>query len=228
MKSKLELDRNRLLIFHEGIKRRVFVGELFYDESAHHYELIYDKKYACSKSAIPIGRELDLFKARHVSAKNILFPSLVDRIPSKSNPAYADYCESQGISINEANSIVLLGSIGRRGPSSFIFEPVYKNEFSVKNISKFREKLQISRHDFSMALGFSETTLQKIELQKSHDNNVLKLLRIYFEFPEVALWQLKQTGSRINHKSLNKLIKYFSSAAHKDAFNLIKNAPDTI
>ncbi len=210
MKSKLELDRNRLLIFHEGRKRRVFVGELIYNEKENQYELIYDENYARSKKAIPIGQGLDLFKPRHVSANGVLFPSLADRIPLKSNPAYADYCKSQGISVDETNSIILLGSIGKRGPSSFIFAPVYKKEFSVTNILKFREQLHISRHDFSMALGFSETTLQKVESQKSHDTNVLKLLQIYFEFPEVALWQLKQTGNRVKGEALMKLIKYFS------------------
>ncbi len=211
MKSKLELDRNRLLIFHEGRKRRVFVGELIYNEKENQFELTYDKNYARSKKAIPMGQGLDLFKTRHISDKGVLFPSLADRIPSKSNPAYADYCKSQGVSVDEASPIILLGSIGKRGPSSFIFEPVYKMEFSVANILKFREQLKISRHDFSMALGFSETTLQKVESQKSHDANVLKLLQIYFEFPEVALWQLKQTGNRVKAEALMKLIKYFST-----------------
>ncbi len=211
MKSKLELDRNRLLIFHEGRKRRVFVGELIYNEKENQYELFYDENYARSKRAIPIGPGLDLFRARHVSAHGVLFPSLADRIPSKSNPAYGDYCKSQGISIGETNSIILLGTIGKRGPSSFIFEAVYKKEFPVTNILKFRQQLQISRHDFSAALGFSETTLQKLESQKSQDAHVLKLLQIYFEFPEVALWQLKQTGNRVKSDALMKLIKYFST-----------------
>ena len=211
MKSKFELDQNRLLIFHESRKRRVFVGELIYNEKKNHFELTYDKNYARSKKAIPIGHGLDLFKERHVSDKGVLFPSLADRIPLKSNPAYADYCKSQGISVEEINPIILLGSIGKRGPSSFIFEPVYKREFSVANILKCRKHLKISRHDFSLALGFSETTLQKVESQKSHDPNVLKLLQIYFEFPEVALWQLKQTGNRVKSEALMKLIKYFST-----------------
>lgn len=210
MKSKPKLDHTRLFIFHEGRRRRVFVGQLIYHEKENQYELIYDKNYAHSKKAIPIGPSLDLFKTRHLSARGVLFPSLADRIPSRENPAYADYCRSQGIAINETNPIILLGSIGKRGPSSFIFEPVYKDEFSVEILLKCRKKLQISRHDFAMALGFSETTLQKIETLKSDDANILKLLQIYFDFPEVALWQLKQTGSKVKNEALVKLIKYFS------------------
>ena len=49
----------------------------------------------------------------------------MDRIPSKENPAYPDYCKSQGISVNETNPIILLIAIGKRGPSTFIFEPVF-------------------------------------------------------------------------------------------------------
>src|SRR5258708_1368495 len=109
MNSKIKLDGHRLQIFHEGFKRRIFVGELTYDSKTNQYELIYDKKYANSKNAIPIGQELDLFKLRHKSKKGELFPSFIDRIPLKSNPAYKDYCKSQGISENEENLIILLG-----------------------------------------------------------------------------------------------------------------------
>lgn len=61
MNYQIKADENRLQIFHEGRKRRVFVGELIYDKEQNKYELIYDKSYAHSKSAIPIGPELDSF-----------------------------------------------------------------------------------------------------------------------------------------------------------------------
>lgn len=209
MKSKLKLDDSRLYIFHEG--RRMFVGELIYNKDKCQYKLIYDRSYAHSKNAIPIGPELDLFKTSHLSSKGELFPSLNDRIPSKLNPAYKDYCKSQGISINEKNLIILLGFIGKRGPSSFIFEPVYKNEFSINDILHFRKSLQISQYDLATALSLSEVTLQKIETGKSQDENTLKLLQIYIEFPEVALWQLKQTGNRVRSDVLARLVNYFEN-----------------
>jgi DNA-binding XRE family transcriptional regulator len=210
MNSKLKLDDSRLYIFHEG-RRRIFVGELIYYKDNDKYKLIYDKKYAHSKNAIPIGPELDLFKTGHVSAVGELFPSLRDRIPSKLNPAYKDYCKSQGISINEENPIILLGFIGKRGPSSFIFEPSYKNEFSKKDILSFRENLKISQYDLATAFGLSEVTLQRIETGKSQDDNTLTRIQIYFEFPEVALWQLKQTGNKVRSDVLVKLVSYFES-----------------
>src|SRR3990167_2286392 len=211
MKSKAKLDYNRLLIFHEARKRRIFVGELVYLKDEDQYELIYDKDYAHSKKAIPIGPELDLFSLRHKSSKGKLFPSFTDRIPLKTNPAYIDYCKSQGVDPDEANPIILLISIGKRGPSSFIFESAYKNEFSIDDVVQLQNQLNITRYDFAEAFDFNILTLQKLESGKSQDKNTLKRLQIYLEFPEVALWQLKQTGVRINHNSYSKLINYFKS-----------------
>src|SRR5437870_1618161 len=111
MNCPIKADENRLQIFHEGRKRRVLVGELIYKKGKDRYELIYNKSYASSKNAIPIGPDLTLFKLRHQSEKGQLFSSLIDRLPMKSNPAYKDYCHAQGVSPNEKNPIILLGSI---------------------------------------------------------------------------------------------------------------------
>jgi DNA-binding XRE family transcriptional regulator len=202
-------DENRLHIFYETKKRKVFVGQLIYHNDNDQYELIYDKKYVNSKNAIPVGHGLEIFQLRHYSERGKLFPSFLDRIPEKENPAYTDYCESQGISPDEKNPIILLGTIGRRGPSSFIFEPVYCSNFNVSDIIKFREKLQISQHDFATAFDICKVTLQRIETGKSEDHNTLKNIHILLAFPAVALWQLKQTGCHIHHHALAKLIKYF-------------------
>lgn len=214
MSSKIELDKTKLLIFHESRKNRIFVGELIYVKEKDRYELIYDENYTRLKKAIPISPKLDLFKLRHKSEKGKLFPAFIDRIPEKSNPAYEDYCKAQRISPKEKNQIVLLGSIGKRGPSSFVFEPVYKTEFSKKDILAFREELQISQQELAKAFDIKKLTLLKIETEKSMDANTLKLLQIYFQFPEVALWQLKQTGGRIHSDILNKLIKYFETQSN--------------
>lgn len=211
MNSKIKLDENRLLIFHEGRKRRVFVGELIYNKEKDQYEFIYDKDYVSSKNAIPIGADLVLFRRHHKSQKGRLFASFIDRIPLKSNPAYIDYCKSQGISPDERNSIILLGTIGRRGQSSFVFEPVYTNTFSYLNVINLRQKLDLTQHDLATAFDINKNTLQKIETGKSADQNTLKRLQIYFEFPEVALWQLKQSGGHVHSEVLSKLIKYLES-----------------
>lgn len=196
-------------IFQEGRKRRVFVGELTYDEKNDRYELIYDKDYPYSKHAISLGPHLSLFQLHHISEKGKLFPYFLDRIPDPENPAYPDYCASQGVALDEDNLIILLGSIGRRGPSSFVFEAVYEYLFDVAEIIKWREQLRVSQHDFALAFDISKTTLQRIEDGKSLEHNTLKRLEILFCFPEVALWQLKQTGGQIHFRELEKLVNYF-------------------
>jgi DNA-binding XRE family transcriptional regulator len=124
---------------------------------------------------------------RHRSEKGKLFPSFIDRIPDKSNPAYKDYCKAQGVSLNEKNPIILLGAIGKRGPSSFIFEPVYYSEFDPIEIKNLRKKLQITQHDIAEAFDINKRTLQRIEKGTSQDLNTLKRLQILLKFPNVAL-----------------------------------------
>lgn len=208
MKSKI--DSAKLLIFHEARKRRIFVGELTYHKEKDQYEFSYDKKYLVLKNAIPVGPELSLFKKKHVTSENKLFPSFQDRIPSKANPAYEDYCKAQGISPSEKNPIILLGFIGRRGPSSFVFEPVYKRDFSNVDILRFRKQLRLTRHDLAEAFDFSLPTIQRIESGKSQDLNTIKRLQIYLEFPEVALWQLQQAGGRVHGDVHSRLLNYFN------------------
>lgn len=209
MRSKLVLSNQRLHIFHEIRKKRIFVGELQYIKDRDQYALIYDDKYLNLKKAIPISPDLDLFKKKHLSSKGKLFLALQDRIPSRENPAYEDYCYSQKVSVNETNPIVLLRTIGKRGPSSFVFEPVYENVFSVTDIKKFRDELGISQSDLALAFDISKVTLQKIESGESTDSNTIRRIQICLEFPDVALWQLLQTGSKVHSNVLSRLKQYF-------------------
>lgn len=209
MHYPVKLDQNHVKIYHEGRKRRIYVGEISYDAKSNRYALTYDKKYTLLKNAIPLGPTLSLFELTHYSEKGKMFPIFLDRIPDPRNPAYPDYCASQGISVEEKNPIVLLGTIGRRGPSSFIFEAVYTTDFKPKDITSFRQELNLTQHDFAEAFDISLPTLQRIEANKSHDENSLKRIEIMLSFPEVALWQLAQTGGRIHRKMQVVLKNYF-------------------
>lgn len=215
MHDNLKLSQDKLNIFHEGRKRRVFVGELNYDKEEEIYELIYDESYAYSDTAIPVGPELNLLQLHHRSEKGKLFKSLLDRIPSKENPAYKDYCASQGISANEQNPIILLGSIGKRGPSSFIFEPVYYSAFTKENIKKLRNEIGLTQHDLAKVLDISIATLARIEAGTSHDANTIKRIEIFFKFPEVALWELKKAGGWLHSEILAKLYNHFNGMKEK-------------
>lgn len=205
----LSKDQNKIEVYLEGRRRRAFVGTLLFNKERDQYQFIYDQKYAKSEKAIPIGPDLSLFKKTHWSEKGKLFPSFADRIPSRSNPAYEEYCRSQGISVNERNQIVLLGTIGRRGPSSFVFEPVVLDKFDVSEIAKFRKEIGISRYELAVAFDLNEVTLQRLETSKSTDANTLKRIQIYLEFPEVALWQLATTGHRVSNETQEKMKEFF-------------------
>ena len=209
MESYLTVNPLRVIIFHELKKRRIYVGELVHDTALDVYKLNYDQNYLASKNSIALSPELNLFKDTHISPKGKLFDAFIDRIPDRSNPAYPDYCQSQGISVDERNPMILLGSIGRRGPSTFVFEKTYSNSLSVKEIINFRNEINISQNDFAKAFDISEITLQKIESGASLDTKTIKLLQIYLTFPEVAIWQLQQTGATIHTTAMLKLLKFF-------------------
>ncbi len=74
--------------------------------------------------------------------------------------------------------------------------------------------MQITQHDLAKALDISQTTLQRIESGVSSDLNTLKYMQILLKFPEVALWQLKQTGNQVHKDVSTKLINYFQSKAN--------------
>ena len=210
------IDKSQLHVFSESRKRRVFVGSLSWDSDKNVFHFKYDSKYTQSKTAIPIGKELDLFKKNHISKGN-LFPSFADRIPSKENPAYEDYCRYQGISRDETNPIVLLISIGKRGPSTFIFEAVYRNDFSYKQVRVFRESLGISIHDFAAAFDFNPPTLQRMESGKKADLSTLRRAQIYLEFPKVAMWQLELNSGKIHTETFQKLWVFFEKKSRSES-----------
>lgn len=94
------------------------------------------------ENAIPLGSDLDLCTKNHFP-KNKLFSVFSHRIPERSNSAYEDYCRLQGISIEEVNLIILLGTIGSRGQSSFVFEKIFQSTISFADIIKIRKELEV-------------------------------------------------------------------------------------
>jgi len=163
-------------------------------------------------SGIPLGPDLPYSRLPIESESGKLFGTILDRIPSKENPAYPDYCYSQGISPDEKNLIILLATIGRRGPSSFVFEPVFiPLEDTVEELKQFRRDLELTRYDFAMAFGFAEITIDKVEKRITQDRNILRLIDSVLHYPEMALDQLAITGKHVHAKVRTRLFYHFKN-----------------
>ena len=212
---QMNKDLHRLEVYLEARKRKIFVGLLTFREVENVYRFTYDAKYLNLPDAIPLGPDLSLFKKVHTSKVDELFPTFVDRIPSRRNPAYEDYCHSQGIDVQEKNPIVLLGAIGQRGPSSFVFSAVFTSDFAPEDIARFRKLTAVSLRDLATAFDIRSVTLQRIENGQSRDANTIKLMQIYLEFPEVALWELEKTKAKISSEGYKALVTYFASKTEK-------------
>lgn len=179
-----------VLVFLEKKSSREYVGILKKIDGGFYFE--YDMKYLKSKDVISLGPEMPLTKQTYKSTT--LFVPFADRIPSKENPAYADYCRTTGISVNEINPLVLLSTIAHRGPSSFIFEPFYDECFTSEDFLNFRKNLGLTVKEFCICFGFSSAAVTRIELKQSSGREVLKRAEIYAHYPEVALDQIKRHG----------------------------------
>lgn len=206
-------------VYLELRKNRTYVGRLTMvkDEAPMEVEeagktpsflFRYDDKYVYKKAAIPLGPDLPLTKKEHTSPH--LFRTLNDRIPSSKNPSYKDYCETMGISVKEKNPLVLLSTIGRRGPSSFVFEPVYNDTYSIDDYKNFRRALRLTIRDFASLFDISVSTLIKMEGNRS-GKDVLKRISIYDRFPDVALAELSRRGAVLNENKKQTVFDVLSS-----------------
>lgn len=201
-------------VFLENYSKRIFVGEL--RKTTDNYIFTYDGKYLDHPKAIPLGPELPI--TRRYFESNKIFESLWDRIPSKRNSAYVDYCDQFNINPEEENIIILLITIGRRGPSSFVFEPIWDDQFSGKDLKLFRKKLNLSTRDFAAAFGISQATIVRIENNKESGKVVLKFLEILYNFPGAAIYYVEKYGCTLHDNIKEKILRQFY-----DDYQKIKN-----
>ena len=192
-------------IFLEKRRTRQHVGVLKRENG----KLIftYDEHYFKAKNIIPLGPEFPLTQKVFISEQ--LFPSLEDRIPSLQNPAYPEYCLSMGIDAKERDPIILLSTIGRKGPSSFIFYPIFERQITAKDVIKFRESLGLTTREFSAIFEFSQSSLNALERNRILGSEILKRLEIILNFPNVALDFFLINGGHLIYekwvKATNKL-----------------------
>ncbi len=180
-------------IFLEKRKTRLHVGVLKRVNGTMMFT--YDDHYFTAKNIIPLGPEFPLTQKQFVS--NQLFPSLEDRIPSQQNPAYPEYCRLMGIDPNERDAFILLSTIGRKGPSSFMFSPLFERNMKPEDLIKFRKSLGLTTREFAKVFEFSQPSLNALERGRTSGKDILKRLETLMNFPAVALDLLIINGGHL-------------------------------
>lgn len=194
-------------VFLEFFKTRIPVGIL--KEENDGFEFCYDDKYLKHKAALPLGVEFPLTQKKFCSKE--MFPTFLDRIPDKDNPAYKDYCTQALIPVTVTDPIVLVSTIGKRGPSSFIFEPIFKNDFSWEIVESFMSMFNLSVNDLATIFGVSPSIISKIKAGKSSGKEVMNLLEIVFSSFESLHFILQKNGASIHPKKIDRIYKFINS-----------------
>lgn len=194
-------------VFLEKNNSNELVGELTLKEDE--FSFVYDNFYLHSPTAISLGPEMPLTRRTYHSTE--LFRPFVERIPSHENPAFPEYCNFVGISPDEKNPLILLSTIGSRGPSSFLFKPIYLENFSGLDLKNFRKHLGLSVREFAMCFDFSPPGITRVETGKSDGREILKRVEIYALYPEVALDQLRRRAPYLHQNKVERARNWLTS-----------------
>lgn len=200
---------DKIDVFSQIASRRIFVGNIWRERGLYYFA--YDKTYRRFKKSVALGPEFPLWKESFSSKK--LFPSLADRIPSRQNPAYKDYCKQWGISAKEDDPFVLLTTIGRRGPSTFVFERA-SQIYSAERLRKFRERIGLNQRDFTLLFGTTQAALTKLETGKGENAFMMTFFMLCDEVPEALKWLLQERGQYI-HDDKRAFIEQLLGKIHK-------------
>lgn len=194
-------------VFLEKNNSNELVGELTLKTGE--FDFVYDNAYLHSPTAISLGPEMPLTRRTYHSTE--LFRPFVERIPSHENPAFPEYCKSAGISPDETNPLVLLSTIGSRGPSSFLFKPIYLENFTGLDLKKFRKHLGLSVREFAICFDFSPPGITRVETGKSDGREILKRVEIYALYPKVALDQLQRRSPYLHQNKAERAKSFLKS-----------------
>jgi DNA-binding XRE family transcriptional regulator len=67
---------------------------------------------------------------------------------------------------NEKDPFILLSSIAKKGPSSFVFEPLYERDFSILDIINFRKFLKLTTREFAYIFEISQSSINALERKR--------------------------------------------------------------
>lgn len=190
-------------IFLEKRKTRLHVGIL--EKKNNKFVFTYDEGYFKAKNIIPLGPEFPLTQKQFMSDR--LFPSLEDRIPSQQNPAYSEYCQLMGIDPKERDPFILLSTIGKKGPSSFVFSPIFERKILIEDLKNFRKFLGLTTREFAAVFEFSHTSLNAFEKGRTSGKDILKRLEILLNFPAVSLDLLFVNSGHLVYEKWNNAVE---------------------
>ncbi len=193
-------------VFLEKRMTRIFVGELLRSGSS--LVFTYDELYFRAENVIPLGPEFPLTQRQFIS--KTLFPSFEDRIPSSQNPAYKEYCLATGIDPEEKDPFTLLSAIGKRGPSSFVFYPIFERSISVEKVIAFRQALKLTTREFAHLFELSQSSINALERKRSSGKDLLKRLEIILKFPDVGFYLVTVNGGILLPEKLAYVMKFLS------------------
>lgn len=185
-------------IFCQDKSQRKLTGTITQNNGL--FILQYDMAYLQYSKAIAIGPDLPL--SRQPFKSNELFASLQDRIPSKNNPAYKDYCLSTGISPDETDQLRLLCTIGQRGPSSFLFREAHDSNFKGSSLASFRQKLGLTVRELAVFLDTNPTSITKTELGNLQSSHLLAQCELLANVPEALDYQLHKRGQYLHDEKI--------------------------
>lgn len=163
------------------------------------YTFTYQESYLKSRFSLSAGPEFPL--TRRSFSSDTLFPSFLDRIPDKANPAYPEYCRAYGIDPEEKDEMVLLSTLGQRTASSFIFFQKKELIARPEELREFRKALGLGLRDFADLFDTEYSTLSRIENGKTSGVEFMRRMYIYLRHPDTAREIMKANRGLIHPKA---------------------------
>jgi len=187
---------NIIRVFSETKRKRRFVGELLRTKQG--FEFVYSDEWLNYDKAFDLGPDIPL------SGKTYRFSNLPDsfktRIPPKSSENYKRYCEERGISSQETDVMILLGTIAHKGPSSFVFElsdELEKNQIVKDRIHSLLKV--VSLRDLATLFQIPVSSMSRfIHNDISKASSLYKLIEICLLSPEAFLIKISQAQALVD------------------------------
>jgi DNA-binding transcriptional regulator YiaG len=197
----------RINVFSQTKESRILVGVLWREDNKYCFR--YNQPYTRLKSGISLGLELPKFNTGIMRSRE-LFSSLADRIPSRQNPEYAHYCLQWNISPDEQDQLVLLSTIGNRGPSSFLFRRAEDELIKGDDVRTFRKKFGLSIREFAAFIDIQPATLLRTEQGAFSSKMLLRLCEMLINVPSALDHQLHLRGQFLHDDKIAKIKGYLN------------------